>query len=176
LPLSPTRGLEITGKIQGMTPKEAAAALVGAMPTGISASQLEEYGIGVTEDRPQAISREVISLNLFWIFAAIEAHLPQKYQAVVSELVLNAVEAGWSSTYPVGSIAWTAYLAEWKERTQRYERLVQDGASPLAICAEAGMLLEEEHVIGEEDLRNVLTLLIDSVPVDTYGHLLEDIG
>ncbi len=67
-------------------------------------------------------------------------------------------------------------MTEWKERTKRYERLVNEGMSPLAISAEVGMWLEEQHVVGEEDRRYVLTLLIDSVPVETYGQLLQDIG
>lgn len=161
---------------KGMTPREAAAALIAAMPTGLSASHLEEYGIDATAERAQTLTRELISLNLFWIFAAIEAHIPQKFQRVVSELVLHAVETGWSTTYPVGSVAWTTFLPEWKERTKRFERLVKEGASPLGVSAEVGLLLEEQHVVGEEDRRNVLALLIDSVPVETYGQLLEDVG
>ena len=61
-----------------MTPKQAAVALVAAMPTGLSVEQLEEYGIEATTEQAQAITQEVLSLNLFWIFAAIEAHIPQK--------------------------------------------------------------------------------------------------
>ena len=61
-----------------MTPRQAAVALAAAMPTGLSVQQLEEYGIEATTEQAQAITREVLSLNLFWIFAAIEAHIPQK--------------------------------------------------------------------------------------------------
>jgi hypothetical protein len=159
-----------------MTPKEAAAALIGVMPTGISGVQLEEYGIKQAPERAEKISREVLSLNLFWVFAAIEAHIPRKYQGAVSDLVLNAVESGWGTTYPVGTMAWTAYLNEWKDRTRRYERLVRDGASPLAVSTEVAGMMEEQRVIDEEDRRNLLTLLIDSVPVDSYGQVLEDVG
>lgn len=159
-----------------MTPKEAAVALIAALPTGVSPSQLEEYGIESTAERAQAISREVLSLNLFWIFAAVEAHIPQKYQGVVTGLLLNAVESGWSTTYPVGSLAWAVFLTEWKDRTRRYERLVRDGASSLAVSTEVVMSLEEQRVVNEEDRRNVLTLLIDSVPVEIYGQLLQDVG
>jgi hypothetical protein len=159
---------------KGMTPREAASAVIAAMPTGFSEAQLQEYGIEATAERAQAVTRAMLSLNLFWIFAAIEAHIPQKFQQAVSELVLHAVETGWGTTYPVGPAAWTAFLTEWKERTKRYERLVKEGMSPLAISAEVGMWLEEQHVVGEEDRRSVLTLLIDSVPVESYGQLLQD--
>ena len=66
-----------------MTPRQAAVALVAAMPTGVSVQQLEEYGIEATTEQAQAITQEVLSLNLFWIFAAIEAHIPQKYQSAL---------------------------------------------------------------------------------------------
>mgnify|MGYP001420542195 FL=1 len=159
-----------------MTPKQAAGALVAAMPIGVSVQQLEEYGIEATTEQAQAITQEVLSLNLFWIFAAIEAHIPQKYQSALSELILIAMEAGWGTIIPVGSAAWTAYLNEWQERRRRYSRLVEEGVSPLAVSAEAAVLMEENQLVKEEERRNLLILLIDFVPVDTYGQLLEDVG
>ena len=85
-------------------------------------------------------------------------------------------EAGWGSTVPVGSASWTAYLNEWQERRSRYSRLVEEGISPLAVSAEAATLMEENRLVKEVERHNLLTLLIDFVPVDTYGRLLEDVG
>ena len=161
---------------KSMTPKQAAVALIAAMPTGVSVQQLEEYGIKATTEQAQAITQEVLSLNLFWIFAAIDAHIPQKYQSALTELIVDTMEAGWGTTVPVGSADWTAYLNEWQERRRRYSRLVEEGLSPLAVSAEAAALMEENHSITEAERRNLLTLLIDFVPVDTYGQLLEDVG
>jgi hypothetical protein len=48
--------------------------------------------------------------------------------------------------------------------------------SPLAVSAEAAALMEENKLVTEAERRNLLTLLIDFVPVDTYGRLLEDVG
>jgi len=159
-----------------MTPRQAAVALVAAMPIGVSVQQLEEYGIEATTEQAQAITQEVLSLNLFWMFAAIEAHIPQKYQSALSELILDAIEAGWGTTVPVGPAAWTAYLNEWQERRRRYSRLVEEGVSPLTVSAEAASLMEENRLVKEAERRNLLTLLIDFVPVDTYGQLLKDVG
>lgn len=159
-----------------MTPRQAAAALVAAMPTGVSVQQLEEYGIEATTEQAQAITQEVLSLNLFWVFAAIEAHIPRKYQPALLELILASIEAGWGSTVPVGSASWTTYLNDWQERRRRYTRFVEEGASPLAVSAEAATLMEENRLVKEVERHNLLTLLIDFVPVDTYGRLLEDVG
>lgn len=159
-----------------MTPKQAAVALMAAIPVGVSVQQLEEYGIEATTEQAYAITQEVLSLNLFWIFAAIEAHIPQKYQSALSEFILDTLEAGWGTTIPVGSASWAIYLNEWQERRRRYSRLVEEGMSPLAVSAEAAALIEENRWVQEAERRNLLTLLIDFVPVDTYGQLLEDIG
>src|SRR5437870_13840740 len=118
-----------------MTPKQAAVALVAAMPTGLSVEQLEEYGIEATTEQAQAITQEVLSLNLFWLFAAIEAHIPQKYQSALSEFIMDEIEAGWGTTVPFGPAPWTVYLNEWQERRRRYNRLVEDGEGPLVMNA-----------------------------------------
>ena len=159
-----------------MTPRQAAAALIAAIPIGVSVQQLEEYGIEATTEQAQAITQEVLSLNLFWVFAAIEAHIPQKYQSALSELILDTIETGWNTTVPAGSTAWTTYLNEWQERRRRYNRLVEEGMSPIAVSAEAAALMEERRLIQDAERRNLLTLLIDFVPVDTYGQLLENVG
>lgn len=159
-----------------MTPRQAAVALVAAMPTGLSVQQLEEYGIEATVEQAQAITQEVLSLNLFWIFAAIEAYIPQQYQSALSDLILDTMKAGWGTTIQVGSASWAAYVNEWQERRRLYSRLVEEGMSPLAVNAEAAALIEENRLVKEEERRNLLTLLIDFVPVDTYGQLLEDVG
>ena len=161
---------------KGATPREAASALIAAMPTGVSPSQLEEYGIDAVPELAQVLTREVLLLNLFWIVASIEAHIPQKYRAAVSELVLDTVKTGWGTTYPAGSIAWDIFLTQRQQRTPRYQRLVEEGLNTLAIAAEVVSWLEDENIISEEDRRKVLTLLIDSVPVETYGQVLEEIS
>ena len=47
---------------------------------------------------------------------------------------------------------------------------------PLGVSAEAAALMEENRLVTEAEGRNLLTLLIDFVPVDTYGQLLQDVG
>lgn len=159
-----------------MTPRQAAEALLATMPVGVSVQQLEDYGIEVTTEQAYAITQEVLSLNLFWIFAAIEAHIPQKYQSALSEFILDTLEAGWGTTIPVGSASWTVYLNEWQERRRRYSRLVEEGMSPLAVSAEAVASMEENRLVKDAERGNLMTLLIDFVPVDSYGQLLQDVG
>jgi hypothetical protein len=159
-----------------MTPRQAAERLIATIPIGPSVQQLEEYGIEATVEQAQAITQEVLSLNLFWVLAAIEAHIPQKYQPALSDHMLASIEAGWGTTIPVGPASWTDYLNEWQERRTRYSRLVEEGMSPLGVSAEAATLMEDNRLVTEAERRNLLTLLIDFVPVDIYGQLLENVG
>jgi hypothetical protein len=142
----------------------------------VTVQNLEEYGIEATTEQAQAITQEVLSLNLFWIFAAIEAHIPREYQSALSDLILDTMETGWGRTIPVGTAPWSAYFNEWQERRRRYSRLVEEGVSPLVVSSEAVSLMEENRLVKEAERGNLLTLLIDFVPVDTYGQLLEDVG
>jgi len=65
---------------------------------------------------------------------------------------------------------------EWEERRRRYGRLLEGGVSPLAVSAEAATLMEENRLVKEDERWKLLTLLIDFVPVDAYGQLLQDVG
>jgi len=158
-----------------MTPNEAAAALIGALPEAVSPSNLEEYGIEATAERAQQISCELLCLNLFWIFAAIGAHIPKKYQELVRELVLRSVESRWSTTPPFGPITWESFLAEWEDRARRYDQALQQSGHTLSVHTEATTYLEELRIVGEDERGKLLTFFVDSVPVDAYGHVLQDI-
>ena len=70
-----------------MTPKDAATALFKALPKPISVAQIQEYGIEATEPQARQIAREILSLNLYWILAAVDAHIPQKYRALIGSVL-----------------------------------------------------------------------------------------
>ena len=95
-----------------MAPKQAAVALVAAMPIGGSFQQTG--GIWDRSDDKAGSGDHARSafLNLLWIFAAIETHIAQKYQPALSELILDAMEAGWGTNIPLGPAGRTAYLNE----------------------------------------------------------------
>lgn len=158
-----------------MTPNEAAAALIGALPKAISPSNLEEYGIDATVERAQQISCELLCLNLFWISAAVEAHIPRKYQQLVRELVLQSVESWWTTAPPFGHITWTSFLAEWEDRARRYDQVMQQAGNTMAVHTEAVMYLEEQRIVSEDERGRFLALFMDSVPVDVYGQALQNI-
>jgi hypothetical protein len=160
-----------------MTPVEAAAALLTAMPQPVSRTQLEEYGIEASESSARQISREIFSLNLYWIAAAIDAHIPVEYRMVIRELLFESIKTHWWKSGRLGAGTWEEYQQEVEERRATYGRLIdQEGMSHMAVCAEAASLIEDQGSVPSEDRHKLLVLLIDYAPAAEYGRLLEAVG
>lgn len=160
-----------------MTPTEAAAALFNAMPQPIAASQLEEYGVEVSESTSSQIAREILSLNLYWVLAAVEAHIPAKYRTAITEQLFESVRKTWWESGRFGAGTWGAYQPELNERRAHYARLIdQEGLNHMGICAETASLMEDQGIISPEDRAKLLVLLIDYAPASEYGRLLDQIG
>ena len=160
-----------------MTPAQAAAALLTVMPQPVSATQLEEYGIEASESSARQIAREIVSLNLYWIAAAIDAHIPVKYRMVIHELLFESIKTHWWKSGRLGSGTWEEYQQEVEERRASYGRLIdQEGMSHMAVCAEAAALIEDQGSVPSEDRHKLLVLLIDYAPAAEYGRLLEAVG
>jgi len=160
-----------------MTPAQAASALFNAMPQPISPSQLEEYGVTVSESDAHVISREILSLNLYWVSAAIDAHIPAKYREAISSTLLETIQAIWWQPGQLGTGSWKEYRDELDTRRAEYGRLVdQEGMSHMAISAEAVSRIEDLGLVPPEDRQKLLVLLIDYAPAAEYGRLLEEVG
>jgi len=157
-----------------MTPKEAATALFNALPHPVTVDQMQEYGIEVTEAQAREVAREILSLNLYWILAAVDAHILQKYRAVIGELLFDAVTAKWTAA-AFGLGAWAEYRQELDDRLGHYCKLMDDRLSPMALCAEAATILEDQRTVSSDDRQKLLVLLIDYAPVDQYAALLDDV-
>ncbi|MDH5666674.1 MAG: hypothetical protein OEY86_01510 [Nitrospira sp.] len=157
-----------------MTPAEAVAALLRIMPKPLSVELLEEYGITVSESDIQVISREIVSLNVYWILAAIDAHIPLKYRAAIIDPLVESVKRTWWETGGLGSGTWEAYRQELDERRAEYGHLVDyEGMNHMAVSAEAASRIEDHGGISSEDRSKLLVLLIDHAPAAEYGKLLE---
>jgi hypothetical protein len=87
-----------------MTPAEAAAALLKAMPQPITVTQLEEYGVEALESTTQQIAREILSLNLYWVLAAVDAHIPTKHRATIKERLYESIQKAWWESGQIGHL------------------------------------------------------------------------
>jgi len=157
-----------------MTPKDAATGLFAALPKPVSIDQIQEYGIEVTESQARHIAREILSLNLYWILAAVDAHILQKYRALIGGLLFESVTARWSSD-TFGLERWDGYRQELDERREYYARLMDDQLNPMGLSAEAATLLADQGVVSSDDRQKLLVLFIDYAPVNQYAELLDDV-
>lgn len=146
------------------------------MPPPLTTAQLDEYGISVSETDLSLISREILSLNLYWILAAIDAHIPSGYRSAIREILFRSIQATWWEKGYIGSGTWEDYLQELEERRTRYSYLVDyEGMSHMAVSAETASLIEDHGFLSSEEDRNkLLVLLIDYAPAAQYGKLLEE--
>lgn len=160
-----------------MTPAQAAAALLKTMPEPVSPAQLAEYGIDASESGARQIACEILSLNLYWMLAAIDAHIPQKYRAAIRETLFDSIRNNWWESGQLGEGTWEAYLKELDERRRNYGRLVdEERMSHMAVSAEAASLIEDQGSVPSEDRQKLLVLLIDYAPASEYGKLLDEVG
>ncbi|MBI3355450.1 MAG: hypothetical protein HY038_01505 [Nitrospirae bacterium] len=160
-----------------MTPAQAAAALIETMPQPVSAAQLEQYGIEVPESSARQVAREILSLNLYWILAAIDAHIPFKYRTAIEEALFESIKTGWWESGRIGTGTWEEYQKELDGRRAEYRRLVdQEGMSHMAVSAEAASLIEDHGSVPSKDREKLLVLLIDYAPAAQYGKLFDEVG
>ncbi len=160
-----------------MTPTEAATGLFKTIPPPITVSQLEEYGVEVSESTSNRIAREILSLNLYWALAAVDAHIPFTYGSAIKQALLEFIRREWWESGRFGAGTWDEYQSELHGRQERYSHLVdREGISHLGICAETASLMEDEGIIPTTDREKLLVLLIDYAPASEYGRLLDEAG
>ncbi|MBS0171853.1 MAG: hypothetical protein JSR62_16015 [Nitrospira sp.] len=159
-------------KRESMTPAEAADALYKLIPRRMTVEALSDYGIAGTEEQEDALTREVLSFTLYWVSAAINAHIPRKYRELLFQRVLELIRADWATVYGLGSMPWNDYLLEMEARRGRYAPVGDYEGGAMAASEEISDLLETEGLIQPEDRPKLLVLLPDLVPLDKYQELL----
>jgi hypothetical protein len=160
-----------------MTPAEAAAALLKAMPEPVSTAELADYGIDVPDSGARRIAREILSLNLYWVLAAVDAHIPLKYRAAIRDTLFLLIKQRWWDSGRFGTDTWETYQQELDARRAKYSNLVdQEGMSHMAVSAETASLIEDQGSVPSEDRHKLLVLLIDYAPAAQYGRLMDEVG
>jgi hypothetical protein len=151
--------------------REAAESLYAAMPSAMSLDLLGEYGLEVTPEQARQITEEVLSLNLYWIQTALQANLRAGEAERVLREVAQRIQHGWKDFDMQGRDHAVAF-EEAQSRRAGYDRIVQEGGSPIAVFGESAASLEFSGVIGAGDRQKLLALFIDVIPVDAFGELI----
>lgn len=135
---------------------------------------LLDYGLHVDPDQSRAIMKELLSLTLYWIGSALQANFrPEAAECIMKELQ-HRIEQGWRDLGMQGFEP-AAVFKEAKIRQAVYHQMLQEGGSLISVFGESARFLEFEGVIEAGHHQHVLALLIDFVPVDTFGEVLDGI-
>lgn len=157
------------------TPQQAADAFYAAMPHAVSGVLLDEYGIETSAEQGRQITRELLSLSLFWIRCALDAVLLPRHRAEVLDELRGRIRLGWTSDLALDGADPERYFQEAEERRKVYDQVTQEGASPVIVATETAAILVSDAAVPPEDRQKVLALIIDLMPVDHFGELAEDI-
>jgi hypothetical protein len=150
---------------------EAAESLYTVMPRAMSLDLLKEYGLEVSAEQARRITKEALSLSLYWVQGALHAKLRTEDAERVLTEVERCIAAGWKD-FGLDESEPAAVLQEARSKCADYDRIVQEGGSPIAVLGEAAATLEFAGAIEEGDRQKLLALFIDIVPVETFGDLM----
>lgn len=153
------------------TPREAAESLYAAMPHAMTLDLLREYGLEVTSEQARHITEEALSLNLYWIHTALQASLRASDAERVSRELTQCIVSGWKD-FDMPGRDHAAAFDEAQTRRAGYDRIVQEGGSPIAVFGESAGSLEFSGAIEAGERQKLLALFIDLIPVDAFGDLI----
>jgi hypothetical protein len=156
-------------------PRETAEQLYALIPHALSRDTLMEYGLDVSEEQAQHITREMLSLNLYWIHAALVVSLPARDGTRVFRELQRRIETGWGDEFLLQRHDVQSYWVEMVERRTVYDDLMRSGGTPPSLYLEAAASLESSQAVQAEDRQRLLALFIDLIPEEAIGDVATNI-
>ena len=157
------------------TPVQMADRLAALFPPPLTPALLADYGLGRVASQATPILRELLSLMLFWMQSALDAHYRGIGDVLVWPEVQRRLRERWKPGYGLAETEWEPFLAELPERAAAYQRVKEEGGSAVSVSSEAAAYLESNWVVRSEERGALLALFVDLVPVDGIGELFEEI-
>ncbi len=158
------------------SPADAAELLYGQIPHALTSAQLEEYGIEAEPDQVRQFTREILSLNLYWMWSALDSVMTVKRRDRVFAELLQRIRAGWESELDLPGHEVDRYADQVKERVATYMRAMEDDGTPVGVLSETARILSWGGVVRPEDHQKILAFLLDLVPVDEIGEAVGDLN
>lgn len=159
----------------GRVPSDAAQDLFAIISKALSGAALEDYGITASREQGDQILRELLSLCLFWTWAALDVGLSDKDRDRVWAVLMERVQTAWREEFGLAPEDFSGYLDEFAKRRRLYESLTREGGTPTTLAAEAAGFMETESAIELGDRPKMLALLVDLVPADEVGTAVEEL-
>ncbi|HJU04921.1 MAG TPA: hypothetical protein VJ692_07175 [Nitrospiraceae bacterium] len=152
-------------------PRETAEQLYAVIPHALPLHTRVEYGLDVSDEQAQYLTREMLSLNLYWIYSALSANLPARDADRVFRALQRRIEAAWDPEFMLQGHDVRSYWIEMKDRRTAYDEMVRSGGTPLSLYLKAVSFLESAQAVHADDRQRVLALFIDLIPEDAIGEM-----
>lgn len=159
---------------ESLTPDQLVERLLRWLPPAPTPEVWEAYRLERVASTPGPLLRELLSLTLFWMKSALDAHYAGIAEILVWPRLLDAVRAQWQAVYGLAEPEWDAFLAELPARMAEYNRVKADGGSAVSVSTQAGAYLEEQWVIRSEEQPALLAFIVDHIATDAIGEIFEE--
>lgn len=156
-------------------PQHAVENLFSVIPHAVSPATTEEYGLAVSPDHARQITREVLSLSLFWIGCALRVSLSETVAKQLSHDLHARIRTAWETAFDLSGDHIDEYFQEMAQRHAAWNAISCQGGESMMILSDAASLLEEAGAISYGDRQNMLGFLLDAVPIDGIGETVAQI-
>ena len=155
--------------------QETAKALVQLIPPSVAPDFLEEYGLTLTTQQAQAVTKELLALSLYWITCAVRVSIPEPVCSRMHQDIHERVREKWGSRFGLVHVPIDQFYAAMERKHRVWEDIAQQGGEPIAVLSAAAEGLEDDDVIPARDRQNMLAVLLDLVPIDEIGELVAEL-
>ena len=160
---------------QPLTPLETAEALFALLPKSLTQKTLDQYGLSFTTEQTQQVSRELLSLSLYWIQSALTAHYKDIGDVLVLPELHRLLRERWTTVFRMPAAGWRTFLTEAEARRRDYLEVAEQGGGRIDIGNRAVARMESDWVIRSEQKAGLLSLIVDLVPMETVGKFVEEL-
>jgi hypothetical protein len=160
-------------RTQSLTPPQAAEALFALLPRSLTQKTLDQFGLSLTTEQAQQVSRELLALNLYWIQAALTAHYKDIGDVLVLPELHRLLRERWTTVFRMPAAGWRTFLAEADNRRRDYQEVAEQGGGQIDIGNRAVARMESDWVARPEQKAALLSLIVDLVPMEAIGKFVE---
>ena len=155
--------------------QETAKALVQLIPPSVAPDFLEEYGLTLTTQQAQTVTKELLALSLYWITCAVRVSIPEPVCSRMHQTIQEQVREKWGSRFGLVHVPIDEFYTAMERKHRTWDDIAQQGGEPIAVLSDAAEGLEDDHVIASHDRQSMLAVLLDLVPIDEIGELVAEL-
>ncbi len=150
-------------------------ALVQLMPPSVAPDFLEEYGLTLTTQQAQAVTKELLALTMYWITCAVRVSIPEPVCSRMHRSIREHVREKWGSKFGLVHVPVDQFFAGMESTHQTWEHITRQGGEPIAVLSQAAKDLEADNIISSQDEQKILAVFLDLVPIEEIGELIADL-